>query len=144
MESSTSMVSGNAAMAQYYKRYGSFFSNGDILGMTWDRNTFWPVKEEYFGYGVQSAAPIFQPTPEKPMPTPFLSNEVIPFPPPPPGGRPRPRWMPLPGGDDVIDLNSRRPPPPLPFIPPEILPLIIPFPDAIQCGMIGQCEDVES
>ncbi|MCI0529395.1 MAG: hypothetical protein L0Y56_18300, partial [Nitrospira sp.] len=60
-------------------------------------------------------------------------------------GRQRPYWMPpvRPGEQgDVIPF--RRPPPPVPFIPPEILPLIIPFPGVIECGMVGQCEDVES
>jgi hypothetical protein len=43
--STTSMVSGNAAMAQYYQKYGSFFSNADIQGITWDRSGFWDVQK---------------------------------------------------------------------------------------------------
>jgi hypothetical protein len=43
--STTSMVSGNVAMAQYYQKYGSFFSNADIQGITWDRSGFWDVQK---------------------------------------------------------------------------------------------------
>jgi RHS repeat-associated protein len=65
--------------------------------------------------------------------------EVIPFPPPPPGGRSRPPWLPPARPWDPHDV-IRFPAPPAPFIPPEIFPLIIPYPrELIYCAVLGQC-----
>jgi RHS repeat-associated protein len=67
--------------------------------------------------------------------------QVIPFPPPPPGGRPRPPWLPPARPWDPHDVIPF-PTPPAPFIPPEILPFIIPYPpDVINCAVLGQCGD---
>jgi RHS repeat-associated protein len=44
LTTTTGMVSGNAAFAQYYRQYGSTFSAGDIAQMTWDRSRFWDVE----------------------------------------------------------------------------------------------------